>query len=95
MIYSDTNQIANPKIAFVNNSNDSNIRIVWQSFINNHWQILSRDMQADTLTDIIAVTDSLTDNITPALMRIFIAWIQNGNLVYKYIDSANTAIHIY
>jgi len=94
LIYSDTNQIANPKIAFVYNSSDSAVRIVWQSFINNHWQILSRIYAADTLTNIIGITDSLTDHITPALSGKIVFWAQNGNLVYHDLDSTGTGNYI-
>ena len=90
LIFSDTNQISNPKIAFVNGTN--NLRFVWQSFINNHWQILSREIINDTLTDIVPITDSLSDNITPALGSLILSWIQNGKLLLKYLDSTNTPI---
>ena len=90
LIFSDTNQVSNPKIAFVNGTN--NLRFVWQSFINNHWQILSREIINDTLTNVKSITDSLTDNITPALGSLILAWIQNGKLLLKYLDSTNTPI---
>ncbi len=90
LIFSDTNQITNPKISFIDYSN--NIRIVWQSFINNHWQILSREIINDTLSDVVSITDSLNDNITPALGTQILAWIQNGKLLLKYLDSASTPI---
>ncbi len=90
LIFSDTNQIVNPKIAFVDYSN--NIRFVWQSFVNNHWQILSREIINDTLTNVVSITDSLSDNITPALGSQILVWIQNGKLLLKYLDSASTSI---
>ncbi|MHB8579194.1 MAG: T9SS type A sorting domain-containing protein [Ignavibacteriaceae bacterium] len=90
LIFSDTNQIENPKIAFIDNS--SNIRIVWQSYINNHWQILSREIINDTLGNVESMTDSLNDNITPALGSQILAWIQNGKLLLRYLDSVKTPI---
>ena len=90
LIFSDTNQIANPKIAFIDYS--SNIRIVWQSYINNHWQILSREIINDTLGNVVPMTDSLNDNIMPALGSQILAWIQNGNLLVRFLDSAKTSI---
>ncbi len=90
LIFSDTNQIENPKIAFIDYS--SNIRIVWQSYINNHWQILSREIINDTLGNVVPMTDSLNDNIMPALGSQILAWIQNGNLLVRFLDSAKTSI---
>ncbi|MHB8581572.1 MAG: T9SS type A sorting domain-containing protein [Ignavibacteriaceae bacterium] len=90
LIFSDTNQIDNPKIAFIDYSN--NIRIVWQSYINNHWQILSREVINDTLGNVVSMTDSVTDNTMPALGSQIIAWIQNGNLLVRFLDSAKTSI---
>ncbi|MHB8581156.1 MAG: T9SS type A sorting domain-containing protein [Ignavibacteriaceae bacterium] len=92
LIFSDTNQIENPKIAFIDYSN--NIRIVWQSYINNHWQILSREIINDTLRNVVSMTDSLNDNIMPALGSQILAWIQNGNLLVRFLDSAKTSIII-
>jgi hypothetical protein len=94
LIFSDNNQISNPKIAFVNNTNNSSLRIVWQSFVNNHWQILSRIYHADTLTNIVGITDSLTNNITPALSGAVVAWIQEGKLIYRYLDSTQTVNYL-
>ena len=59
VVFSDTGQIANPNIAFDYN----NVRIAWQSYRNNHWQILSREFINDSLTGIVSITDSLEDNI--------------------------------
>ena len=90
LIFSDTNQIENPKIAFIDNS--SNIRIVWQSYVNNHWQILSREIINDTLSHVVSITDSLNDNIMPSLGSQILAWIQNGNLLVRFLDSVNTSV---
>jgi hypothetical protein len=90
LIFSDTNQIANPKIAFIDYS--SNVRIVWQSFINNHWQILSREIINDTLGNVVSMTDSLNDNIMTSLGSQILAWIQNGNLLVQFLDSAKTSV---
>ena len=90
LIFSDTNQIENPKISFIDYS--SNLRIVWQSYINNHWQILSREIINDSLSNVVSITDSLSDNITPALGSQILVWIQNGKLLLKYLDSAKTPV---
>ena len=90
LIFSDTNQIENPKIAFIDNS--SNIRIVWQSYVNNHWQILSREIINDTLGNVVSMTDSTNDNIMPSLGSQILAWIQNGNLLVRFLDSANPSV---
>ncbi|MHB8853117.1 MAG: T9SS type A sorting domain-containing protein [Ignavibacteriaceae bacterium] len=90
LIFSDTNQIENPKITFIDYSN--NIRIVWQSYINNHWQILSRKIINDSLGNVESMTDSLNDNIMPALDSQILAWIQNGKLLARFLDSAKTSI---
>lgn len=94
LIYTDNNIIANPKIAFSSTTNFVKVRIIWQSFISNHWQILSRIYSADSLTGIMAVTDSLTDCITPFLSEPIIGWIQDGNLVYHYLDSTGTGNYV-
>ncbi len=91
-VYSDTNQIENPKIDFVNLYYPTRVRIVWQNYINNHWQILSREFVNDTLSNIVSMTDSLNDNITPALNYQILAWIQNGKLLIRYLDSTKTGI---
>lgn len=91
-VYSDTNQIANPKISFTSFDIYSSVRVVWQSYINKHWQILSREFTNDTLSNIVSMTDSLNDNITPALSPDILAWIQNGKLLVRYLDSAKTIV---
>jgi hypothetical protein len=89
VVFSDTGQIANPSIAFINSANVNNVRIAWQTLINDHWQILLREYLNDSLTTIVPLTDSLEDNINPVLNSAYIAWIQNGNLIYKNLDSIN------
>ncbi len=88
LIYSSTEQISKPKIAVAGNT--PNMRIVWQMMVNNHWQILSRELIGDSLSDITDITDSLSDNITPAISQYNVVWINNGNLYYKSFDTLST-----
>ncbi len=78
IIASDTMPNTNPQIAF-----GEGIKIVWQSFVNNHWQLLCRNYQNDTLSNVIQITDSLSDNITPTLNIHRVAWINDGKLMVK------------
>jgi len=94
VVYSDTNQIANPSTDFIGSNDYSDVRIVWQSYINNHWQILSREYIGDSLNNVISITDSLEDNTNPGLSIHAVTWIQNGNLLYKFIDSVNAKPYI-
>jgi len=84
-IYSSGNEIANPKLAFIRNAD--NLRIIWQMKVNNHWQILTRELVNDTLTNIRSVTDSLSDNTSPSISSCHAAWINNGNILYQNLDS--------
>lgn len=94
VVFSDTGQIANPSICYINSTNYYNVRIAWQRYINNHWQILSREYVNDSLSGIISITDSLADNVNPSISLSIVAWIQNGNLIYKYFDSLNAVPNI-
>ena len=87
--------MANPSICYINSTNYYNVRIAWQRYINNHWQILSREYVNDSLSGIISITDSLADNINPSISLSIVAWIQNGNLIYKYFDSLKSDYPIY
>ncbi|MDR3627639.1 MAG: hypothetical protein P4L45_12430, partial [Ignavibacteriaceae bacterium] len=93
-IYSDTLQITNPNIAWGANSNYNDVRIAWQSYINNHWQILSRKFVNKSLSDVVPITDSLDDNTNPEMNSVYIAWIKNGNILYKFMDSVNAVSKI-
>lgn len=89
VIFSDTSPIANPNIAFAYNNSDTTVRIAWQLYKNNHWQILLREFSNNSLSGVSSITDSLTDNITPGLNEDSIIWIQNGNLIYKSLAIGN------
>jgi hypothetical protein len=94
IVFSGTSQIANPSIAFTSNLNYDNLRIAWQTHINNHWQILSRQYSNDSFTNVTSITDSLTNNINPGLNTGYIAWIQDRKLKTKYLDSVNAKPYV-
>ncbi len=78
IVVSDTVPNTNPQVAI-----GEGVKIVWQSFVNNHWQILCKNYKNDTLSNVIRITDSLSDNITPSLSNNRIAWINEGKLMVK------------
>ena len=87
-VISDTIPNINPQIAYDYFNNC--ITIVWQSLINNHWQLLCRTYQNDSLSNIVKITtDTLTDNISPSLSNYSITWIKNDKLIYRkmWLDS--------
>ena len=87
-VFSSNKEIANPKIAFMPNIKD--LRIAWQIKVNNTWQIYFREFVNDTLTNVLALTDSSDNNITPTINTNYTAWINNGNLLYQRFDSLST-----
>lgn len=94
-VISDTIPNINPQIAYDYYNNG--ITIVWQSLINNHWQLLYCTYQDDSLSNIVKLTaDTLTDNTSPTLSNYSISWLKNDKLVYRkmwsdfvVIDSMN------
>lgn len=85
LIFSSTNHIVNPKTAFMQYNN--NIRIAWLMKVNNHWQLLTRDLMNDTLTNIRTIADSLSDSTSFSISSCHAAWIHNGNILYQYLDT--------
>jgi len=81
IVYRDTTPNINPQISL--NRFDLGIKIVWQSEVNNHWQLLLRNFHNDSLSQIISVTDSLSDNIDPSLSIHRVAYINSGKLLVK------------
>lgn len=80
IIYSDSSFNINPKIAFYN---IDNIRIVWQSKIDNQWYLLQRFYLGDTLGQVTKLIDFPIDSINYSLSMNRIAFIKNGNLMLK------------
>ena len=81
VVYSDIAPNINPQLAI--NRFSQGIKIIWQSKVNNHWQLLQRNYNNDSLGQVISVTDSLSDNIDPSLSIHRVAYINNGRLMIK------------
>ncbi|MCK4641566.1 MAG: hypothetical protein KAU06_09510 [Candidatus Marinimicrobia bacterium] len=79
VIYSDTIPNINPQIDYISQG----IKILWQSKVNDHWQLLQRNYYSDSLGQVISITDSLSDNIDPSLSMYRVAYINNGKLMLK------------
>jgi len=79
VVYSDIAPNINPQIDYISQG----IKILWQSKVNNHWQLLQRNYNNDTLSQVISVTDSLSDNTDPSLSIHRVAFINNGKLMLK------------
>jgi hypothetical protein len=86
IVWSDTNQNTNPQIANYNIIND-HVRIVWQTFINNHWSLYFREFNEGTLSDAIVLTDTSKNNTNPTLSNESLCWIQEGRLLYSKVLS--------
>ena len=88
-IISDTIPQINPTISFLPFPNEG-IRVVWQAKRNGCWQLLSRVYSENNLSDIVSLTDSLSDNIEPSLALSKLFWVKNGDLKFAEIqDSLN------
>jgi len=81
IVYSDTCANINPQVAI--NRFSQGIKIVWQSQKNGHWQLLQRDFYNDSLSQIISITDSLSDNMNPSLSIHRVAYINDGKLMIR------------
>lgn len=81
IVYSDTCPNINPQVAI--NRFSQGIKIVWQSQKNDHWQLLQRNFNNDSLSQIILITDSLSDNINPSLSIHRVAYINDGKLMIR------------
>jgi hypothetical protein len=76
-VYSDTLPQINPTISF---SSEYDVRIVWQSKIDNRWQLLSRIYYPDLLGSVVQLTDDLEDCISPSLYYSYLCWIKGTDL---------------
>lgn len=83
-IAQDTCQLTNPTLTFLPNDD---IQIVWQKYNNNHWQLFSRCLIQDSLGELIAITDSISNNIEPAIYFKTLVWIHDSSLVISNQDS--------
>jgi hypothetical protein len=81
LIYSDSSYNINPQITDLNSWDD--IRIVWQSKIDNQWFLLQRIYSADTLGEITRLIDFPIDSMDYSLSWHRIAFIKDGNLMLK------------
>ena len=63
LLYTSKKEIIGPKLSFYPGNNLENLRIVWQMKTNNHWQILTRELINDSLTNVREITDSLSNNV--------------------------------
>ena len=91
-VYSDTLPNINPGIA--RNGDTEEITVVWQSWVDGHWQLRLRKYKNDTLGSIIDLTDSPINNINPSLSAHRVIWTQESKLLVKslYADISQTVI---
>ena len=90
-VFSSKNKSTKPTIAI---GPEGGIFIVWQSIINNTWQLLGRTYNNGKLSNIDQITNSEFNNISPSLSNVRIVWIANGNLLTKPTDSLNEESYI-
>lgn len=81
LVYKDTSPNINPQIAI--NRYSKGIKILWQSRVNNHWQLLMRNVNDDSLGKVINVTDSLQNYVSPSLNNNRVVFINEGKLLIK------------
>jgi hypothetical protein len=93
-VYSDTSQNINPSITY--DYSQGKVIIVWQSKISDQWILLQRDFKDDVFGETKILTSNLTNNTNPTLSNESLAWIEDGNLIYKkfvsdpeIVDSVN------
>lgn len=72
---------SNPQIAI--NRYDQGIKIVWQSYKDNFWQVFLKNFIGNQLSDSTVILDSLNTNPQISLNIHRLAWINNGNLFIK------------
>ena len=84
LIVQDTMANINPTLTY---TSGTDIKIVWQKWINNHWQLQSRSLIQDSLTEITSITDSLSNNTDPAIYFEKLVWIHDSSLVISSEDS--------
>jgi len=87
LIYSDTVPNIHPTIDNTNSENSLNI--VWQSRVNNFWQLKRYDGAT-----ISTFSDSVSDNTKPSLSRNMLAWLNDDTIKVKCIDCPNDTLFI-
>ena len=83
VIASDNIMKLNPKISMW-----GNIKIAWQNYIDNYYQIILCNYSNDSLCNKTILCDSLLDNPQISLSSQRITWIEEGNLFFKEVYPA-------
>ena len=81
IVASDNLIKSNPKVAF--NRYAKGIKVAWQNYGNNYYQIIGANYFNDTLSSPFIIQDSLINDPQITLNIHRIAWIENGNLLMK------------
>jgi hypothetical protein len=81
VISSDEGVKSNPEVAL--NRFVQGIKIVWQNYTNNYYQIVGINYLNDSLSSQFVIRDSLTNDPQITLSTHRLAWIENGNLLMK------------
>ena len=79
-IYTSLNESCNPTMAL--NGNNT-LFIVWQTKLENKWQLFGRTYRSRNLSDVKQITNSGKNNISPALSNSRLVWISEGDLLIK------------
>lgn len=91
VISSDSNPKSNPKIA--RNRYAQGIKIVWQNYSNNYFQIVGCNYLSESLSNKIVIEDSLTVEPLISLSTHRVAWINDNKLYIKeFYPSLGTPI---
>ncbi len=85
-VYSSLNESCNPTMAY---GTDNSIFIVWQTKINNKWQLFGRTFKKRYLTEIQQITNTGYDNITPSLSNSRLVWNSEGKILLKLTENLN------
>ena len=85
VVYSDTTPQINPTITFMSNYD---IRIIWQSRIDQTWQLLSRIFSSDSMSSVVQITRNSKNNISPSLHYSYLCWLQDSDLSFGIIDDS-------
>lgn len=87
LIYSDSIIKANTQISYLDNF--AGVRIFWQEFTQSNWRIVFRNYYFnDSLSSKTIFADSLGDDPQFVLNSNNFAWIENGNLFIRSLESA-------
>jgi hypothetical protein len=78
---------SNPQV--ISSISPPGVKIVWQNFINNYWQILSRNYTDGSLGEIITIKDSLPNDLQISASTHRITWIKNGDLYVSLFPEPN------